>query len=329
MAMRQHRFTALGLALALVLGACGSEPDEFSVPDSEDDPVAEQAPADAPTDEDEDADEENDVPEAEPFESPLIEEDEATAAPSGLISSTNPQERSRQAQRNLDAAREDGADPFGVLPVEVSRSQRQAETIAREVTEEPEPGTPEASENGRTATRTGNGTATQTGDGTETDGIVAGPPLPPLTGQTMEPLPDINPRDFAISPLRPSGTVSADDVEEDDEMPVADSPSSIPEAEELPPPPATDLAEGTEVTGVMQVGGDIQIILQTPGSAFSRYVRVGDTIANGEVRVVRVESLNSEPLVILEQNGVEIARGIGEPGMGSEDEDMANWVSSH
>jgi hypothetical protein len=76
----------------------------------------------------------------------------------------------------------------------------------------------------------------------------------------------------------------------------------------------------------MQVGGDLQIILQTPGSAFSRYVRVGDTIANGEVQVVRVERLSGDPLVILEQNGVEVARGVGEPGVNSDDQDMANWV---
>lgn len=74
----------------------------------------------------------------------------------------------------------------------------------------------------------------------------------------------------------------------------------------------------------MQVGGDIQIILQTPGSAFSRYVRVGDTVANGEVRVVRVERLQGEPVVILEQNGVEVARGVGEPGIVPENNNMAN-----
>jgi hypothetical protein len=77
----------------------------------------------------------------------------------------------------------------------------------------------------------------------------------------------------------------------------------------------------------MQVGGDIQIILQTPGSAFSRYVRLGDTIANGEVRVVRVERLSGDPVVILEQNGVEVARRVGEPGVTPEEQNMTNWVS--
>ncbi|MFO8040302.1 MAG: hypothetical protein R6U67_12735 [Sodalinema sp.] len=336
--MRQHRFTALGLALALVLGACGPDEQDFSAPDPDETPVAEQAPTDAPADAPDNGEEE--IPEAEPFESPLVEEDEETAAaPSGLISSTNPQERGRQAQRNLDAGREDGADPFGILPVEVSRSQRQAENVPPQVPEESEPGATDTANGGRT----GNGEGTD-GDGrglspertredAETpDGIAAGPPLPPLTGQTMESLPDINPGDFQIPALRPSRSVRAEDLDTDEipmaEEPGEDSESSEPMPEPTPPPPEIDLAQGTEVTGVIEVGGDVQVILQTPGSAFSRYVRVGDTIANGEVRVVRVERLGGEPLVILEQNGVEVARGIGEPAIEGEDETMTNWVGS-
>jgi hypothetical protein len=317
MAMRQHQFTALGLALALVLGACGPDEQDFSAPDPDETPVAEQAPTDAPANGDED------IPEAEPFESPIVEEDDImTAAPSGLISSTNPQERSRQAQRNLDAGREDGADPFGILPVEVSRSQRQAEAVAPQVPGEPAPGSPGA------------------GNGETVDGMTAGPPLPPLTAQTMEPLPDINPGQFILPPLTPAGTVDSEDFEErePEDPSVADSPVVEPEdpsvaqdlpveeAPAIPSLPSTDLAQGTEVTGVIQVGGDLQIILQTPGSAFSRYVRVGDTIANGEVQVVRVERLSGDPVVILEQNGVEVAREIGASGGNPDDADLANWV---
>ena len=319
MAMRQHRFTALGLALALVLGACGPDEQDFSAPDPDETPVAEQVPMDAPDNG------EDEIPEAEPFESPLVEEDVTTAAPSGLISSTNPQERSRQVQRNLDAARDDNGDPFGILPVEVSRSQRQAEAVTQQVTGEPAPGAP------ATPGAPGAPGAPATDNGEMvTDGITAGPPLPPLTSQTVAPLPDLNPGDFILPPLTRPGTVDADDIEdmEPDEPSVADSSPAeeAPAAPAPPPPPSTDLARGTEVTGVMQVGGDIQIILQTPGSAFSRYVRLGDTIANGEVRVVRVESLSGNPVVILEQNGVEVARGVGEPGVTPEEQNMTNWV---
>jgi hypothetical protein len=156
----------------------------------------------------------------------------------------------------------------------------------------------------------------------------------------MEPLPDINPGQFILPPLTPAGTVDSEDFEErePEDPSVADSPVVEPEdpsvaqdlpveeAPAIPSLPSTDLAQGTEVTGVIQVGGDLQIILQTPGSAFSRYVRVGDTIANGEVQVVRVERLSGDPVVILEQNGVEVAREIGASGGNPDDADLANWV---
>lgn len=308
MAMRQHRFTALGLALAMVLGACGSEPEDLSTPEPDETPVAEQVPTDAP------ANGEEDIPEAEPFESPLVEEEEdndeaTTAAPSGLISSTNPQERSRQVQRNLDAAREEGADPFGILPVEVSRSQRQAETITQQVTEEAGSGTPEASENRRT--RTGTGTATGTGTGTTADGRTTnggaaaaeapapeelpGPPLPALPMQTVDPLPDL-PFESAATPR------------------FAPEPTPVPQVPQTPPPPTADTAEAIEVSGVMQIGNEVQIILRTPGSVNSQYVRLGQNVAGGRVVVRRVENLETgSPVVILEENGIEVARAVGEP----------------
>lgn len=320
MAMRQHRFTALGLALAMVLGACGSEPEDLSTPEPDETPVAEQVPTDAP------ANGEEDIPEAEPFESPLVEEDdEATiAAPSGLISSTNPQERSRQVQRNLDAAREEGADPFGILPVEVSRSQRQAENVTQQVTEEAESGTPEASENGRTATRTGTTTgtttATRTGNGTATGGTATattpdgrttnggaaaaeapapeeppGPPLPALPMQTVDPLPDL-PFESAATPR------------------FAPEPTPVPQVPQTPPPPTADTAEAIEVSGVLQIGNEIQVILRVPNAVNSQYVRLGQNVAGGRVVVRRVENLaTGSPVVILEENGIEVARAVGEP----------------
>ncbi|USR92888.1 hypothetical protein NEA10_09290 [Phormidium yuhuli AB48] len=315
--MRHYRFTALGLALAMVLGACGPDEQDFSAPGTDETPVAEQVPMNGSENG------EDEIPEAETFESPLVEENNViTAAPTGLISSTNPQERSRQVQRNLDATRDDNGDPFGILPVEVSRSQRQAETVTRQVTGAPAPGAQ--------ATGAGAGTpaagARNGQPAAATDGITAGPPLPPLTGQMANPLPAVDAQEFAIPRLRPARSIEFDALDEE-ELAILEGPREADPPQDVvtePPPPAIDLAQGTQVTGVMQVGGDIQIILQTPGSAFSRYVRVGDTVANGEVRVVRVERLQGEPVVILEQNGVEVARGVGEPGIVPENNNMAN-----
>ena len=319
MAMRQHRFTALGLALAMVLGACGPDEQDLSAPEPDETPVAEQAPTDAP------ANGEEDIPEAEPFESPLVEEDEATAAPSGLISSTNPQERSRQVQRNLDAAREDGADPFGVLPVEVSRSQRQAENVAPQVPGGAATNGQTAATNGQTAATNGQTAATngqtaatngQTADGgaAAADAPTAeqppGPPLPPLPMQTVNPLPDLPFESAATPRLAPQPT------------PVPQVPQTPP----TPPPPTADTAEAIEVSGVLQIANEIQIILRTPGSANSQYVRIGQNIAGGRVVVRRVENLaTGSPLVILEENGIEVARAVGEaPVMPVSDEENGN-----
>ncbi|MEP0919131.1 hypothetical protein NC981_20060 [Leptolyngbya sp. DQ-M1] len=83
----------------------------------------------------------------------------------------------------------------------------------------------------------------------------------------------------------------------------------------LPPLPDSSLAKGVQITGVVVVGGVPQVIVQAPNEATSRYVQVGQRIANGQVLIKRVEmNSGSEPIVILEQNGVEVARSVGGSG---------------
>ena len=78
------------------------------------------------------------------------------------------------------------------------------------------------------------------------------------------------------------------------------------------PTPSTDLATAVVVTGVVEVGGIEYAIVDVPNEP-SRYVREGQRIANGQVLVKRIEVREGgEPRVILEQNGVEIARRVGE-----------------
>ncbi|MBD2547025.1 hypothetical protein [Planktothricoides raciborskii] len=91
--------------------------------------------------------------------------------------------------------------------------------------------------------------------------------------------------------------------------PVAQAPQAPPSP---PPPPDTKLADATEVTGVIEVGNQIQIIAKAPNEPSSRYIKVGQKIANGQVTVKRVEKKDGEPIVILEQNGVEVRKLIGE-----------------
>ncbi|XZN92757.1 MAG: hypothetical protein ACM65M_07975 [Microcoleus sp.] len=80
-----------------------------------------------------------------------------------------------------------------------------------------------------------------------------------------------------------------------------------------PPPPSTDLATGTEVSGVVKVGNETQVIVRVPNEPTSRYVKVGQRLSNGQVLVKRVDvKSGADPIVILEENGVEVAKAVGE-----------------
>jgi hypothetical protein len=72
-------------------------------------------------------------------------------------------------------------------------------------------------------------------------------------------------------------------------------------------------AAAMEVSGVIEVSGKTQVIVKLPSESFSRYVEVGDRIANGKVLVKRVEGQNSlSPTVVLEEVGIEVPRKIGD-----------------
>lgn len=90
-----------------------------------------------------------------------------------------------------------------------------------------------------------------------------------------------------------------------------------------PVQPIPTLANGVEVTGVVQIGSTMQAIVKAPDEPTSRYVGVGQRLANGQVLVKRIETAGSEPIVVLEEAGVEVIRAIGQaaeglPGKGDE-----------
>ncbi|WP_373536845.1 hypothetical protein [Microcoleus sp.] len=80
-----------------------------------------------------------------------------------------------------------------------------------------------------------------------------------------------------------------------------------------PPPPSTDNARGVEVSGVVRVGNDILVIVKAPNEPTSRYIKVGQRIASGQVLIKRVDFKSGiEPVVVLEENGVEVSKIVGE-----------------
>ena len=78
-------------------------------------------------------------------------------------------------------------------------------------------------------------------------------------------------------------------------------------------PPEPDLAKGVSVLGVIEIANQYQAIVKVPNEATSRYVSEGQRLSDGEVLVKRIEmSSGSEPIVILEQNGIEVTRAVGQ-----------------
>ncbi len=138
------------------------------------------------------------------------------------------------------------------------------------------------------------------------------PQLPTPIGPKLPPAPKGEPiAQIPASALTPRG------VPDLPALPTPIGPAQLPpppvaQSPQAPPPPDTKLADGTEVTGVIEVGNQIQIIAKAPNEPSSRYIKVGQKIANGEVTVKRVEKDSGEPIVILEQNGVEVRKTIGQ-----------------
>ena len=80
----------------------------------------------------------------------------------------------------------------------------------------------------------------------------------------------------------------------------------------LPPPVQPELARAVIVTGVVLIGQEPQAIIRVPNEPTSRYVQAGQRLANG-VLVKRIEiNEGSNPVVIFEQYGMEVARNVGE-----------------
>lgn len=87
-----------------------------------------------------------------------------------------------------------------------------------------------------------------------------------------------------------------------------------PQIPAVPVPPALpELAKEVVIFGVIQTDGTPQIIVKAPNEQFTRYVAPGQLIANGQVRVKRIDGLGSPaPVVVLEEWGREVYKQVGE-----------------
>ncbi|MBW4460296.1 MAG: hypothetical protein KME47_08660 [Nodosilinea sp. WJT8-NPBG4] len=91
----------------------------------------------------------------------------------------------------------------------------------------------------------------------------------------------------------------------------AGRPTTPPPLAPLPQLPKPALAEAVLVTGVMTIGNENFAVVQT--SAGSQYVKAGQRVSNGQVLVKRIDMRGSDPVVVLEENGIEVSRPVGAP----------------
>ncbi|MGF1478860.1 MAG: hypothetical protein ACFB4I_05150 [Cyanophyceae cyanobacterium] len=78
-----------------------------------------------------------------------------------------------------------------------------------------------------------------------------------------------------------------------------------------PPPNPAQLAESVVVSGIVEIGGKSHAILKAPQESSSRYVQPGQYVAMGEVLVKEIQ-YGKSPAVLLEQNGIEVLKSVGE-----------------
>ena len=90
-------------------------------------------------------------------------------------------------------------------------------------------------------------------------------------------------------------------------------PPTLPPIQPLPSLPEPSLAQEVAVSGVVKIGNENFAIVQSPTDGSSQYVKAGQRLANGQVLVKRIEVQRAEPVVVLEQNGIEVAQPVGSP----------------
>jgi hypothetical protein len=91
--------------------------------------------------------------------------------------------------------------------------------------------------------------------------------------------------------------------------PVVPSPNLV---SVLPKPAQPELAKAVLVSGVVLLGNQLQAIIKVPNEPASRYVQAGQRLANG-LLIKRIEmNEGSNPVVIVEQYGIEVARMVGD-----------------
>lgn len=193
----------------------------------------------------------------------------------GLVQSTDPADRAKFVQNNIKSQKTDRIDPFSSLPPLIAFT------------------TPRVA-------GTGLSPDARKADGDKSSSVPELPKFPEVKFPDVPSFP--KPSGSSPSPSKPSGVPLSPSKP-------ASQPLGIPT---LPPIPQPTLARQVEVTGVVKVGNTVQAILKAPNEPTSRYVGVGQLLSNGQILVKRIEiNPGSEPIVVLEENGIEVRVMVG------------------
>ena len=130
-------------------------------------------------------------------------------------------------------------------------------------------------------------------------------PIPPVPVSSTVTLPALPPVSLPPLPVSlPSVPVSAE--------PISAYPTTSSSLDPIPFSTAPqDPLETIELSGVVQVGDLVGVIIRESGGQTSRHVFAGDYLANGQVLLKAVDLSAREPLVILEYQGNDYHRVVG------------------
>ncbi len=274
-------------ALAIGLTSCAGE-ETATTPAASSSPSATDATASPSSSKD---------PKSQTFSQPLVSEkgkegkdkegkDKKIASKglntiAGLTKSTDPDEQAKKVQAQINSTKSSRSDPFKSLPPLVAFKTPKVPSSL--------PLSPDA--------KGGTGTTPLNRSGSQEASPASMPEMPKFP-DLIKPKPA--PRNRPASrPLNSNGRPS---------LP-GGVPAGIPT---MPPIPQPTLAREVEVTGVVTIGNTTQAIVKAPNEPSSRYVSVGQRLANGQVLVKRIDmNPGSDPVVVLEENGIEVPVVVG------------------
>lgn len=276
MTMRRHGLViVVGAIAGAIVGCASEEPPAPTV--NAPSPQASVSPGASPN-------------AAPSFAQPLVaQKPQANSALPGLIQSTNATERTKQVTAKIQPNR----NPTASLPPNLPKPTVQPRTVPT-VSQLP------------TGVRPQGGAGSPFSQDNPTERRVATPTIPKVQNPPLGfNIPPIG-RRTASTPT----TASGGQVTGDTQQAATGTAPAIPA---LPPQPSAELAQAVEVTGVIRVAGRDHAIVRAPNDATSRYVAEGQRVSQGKVLVKRIE-MNSggEPVVVLEENGVEVSKTVGE-----------------